>query len=69
MRTNVVHMASCLADVHPTVSVVPRTAVSIHRKVVTNVNGQQKTCLGGINVTSVQEMLTNALVNMQRQFL
>ena len=69
VRTNVVHMASCVADVHPTVSAVPRPSSSLHRQVVINVNGKQKTCLGGINVPSVLETLTNALINMQNQFL
>ena len=50
VRTNVVHMASCIADVHPTVSAVPRPSSSLHRQVVINVNGQQKTYLGGIEV-------------------
>lgn len=69
VRTNVVHMASCIADVHPTVSAVTRPSSSLHRQVVINVNGQQKTCLGGIHVPSVLETLTNALRNMQNQFL
>ena len=33
------------------------------------VNGQQKTCLGGIDVPSVLETLTHALTNMKKQFL
>lgn len=68
-RTNVVHMASCIADVHPTVSAVPCPSSSLHRQVVINVNGQQKTCLGGIHIPSVLEILANALMNMQNQFL
>ena len=68
VRTNVVHMASCIADVHPTVSAILRPS-SLHRRVVINVNGQQKTRLGGIHVPSVLETLTNALMNMQNQFL
>jgi len=62
-------MASCIADVHPTVSAVPRPSSSLHKQVLINVNGQQKTCLGGIHVPSVLEMLTHALTNMKNQFL
>ena len=38
-----------------------RTVLSLHRRVANDVNGHQTTCLGGINVTSVLEMLTNTL--------
>lgn len=44
--------------------------VDLHRQVVINVNGQQnKTCLGGIHVPYVLEILTNALMNMKNQYL
>lgn len=70
VRTNVVHMASCLADIHPTIRAVPRPASSrIHNTVLVTLNGQQKICHGGINITSVQESLKNALVHMKDQFL
>jgi len=69
VRTIVVHMASCIADVNPTVSAVLRPSSSLYRQVVINVNGQQKTCPGGIHVPSALETLTNALMNMQNQFL
>ena len=67
VRTNVVHMASCLADIHPTIRAVPRPASStIHNTVLVTLNGQQKICHGGINI---QESLKNALVHMKDQFL
>ena len=70
VRTNVVHMASCLADIHPTIRAVPRPASStIHNTVLVTLNGQQKIYYGGINITSVQKSLENALVHMKDQFL
>ena len=70
VRTNVVHMASCLADIHPTIRAVPRPVSSaIHNTVLVTVTGQQKICHGGINITSVQKSLQNALVHMKDQFL
>ena len=70
VRTNVVHMASCLADIHPTIRAVPRPASStIHNTVLVTLNGQQKICYGDINITSVRKSLENALVHMKDQFL
>lgn len=69
VRTNVVHMASCLADVHPTIHAVPRPDVSLHRQVDIIVNGETRICTGGIDITSVSDTLTNALKNMKNQFL
>lgn len=53
VRTNVIHMASCLADVHPSVHAVPRPAFPLHRQVTINVNGEQRTCAGGIDINDV----------------
>ena len=68
IRTNVIHMASCLADVHPSVHVVPRQALPLHSQVIINVNGEERTCVGGINITSVLQTLKNALQSMNKQF-
>jgi len=69
VRTNVVHMASCLADKHPTIRAVPRPASSkIHNTLLVTLNDQRKICYGGINITSVQKSLQNALVHMKDQF-
>ena len=63
-------MASCLADIHPTVRGVPRPASStIHNTVLVILSGQQKICHGGMNITSVQKSLQNALVHIKDQFL
>ena len=70
VRTNIVHMASCLADIHPTIRAVPRPASStIHNTVLVTLNGQQKICHGGINIISVQKSVQHALVHMKDQFL
>ena len=70
VRTNAVLMASCLADIHPIIRAVPRLASStIHNAVLVTLNGQQKICHGGMNITSVQKSLQNALVHMKDQFL
>ena len=62
-------MASCLADIPPTIRAVSRQASSkIHNTVLVTLNGQQKICYGGINITSVQKSLQNALVHMKDQF-
>ena len=68
VRTNVIHMASCLADVHPSVHAVPRRALPLHSQVAISVNGEQRTCVGGINVTSVLQTLANSLTDMNKQF-
>ena len=63
VRINVIHVASCLADVHPTIRAVQRPASStIHNTVLVTLNGQQKICHGGTNITSVQKSLQNAQV-------
>ena len=72
VRINVIHMASCLADIHPTIRAVPRPASS------TNYT-QHSTCYfkwptkdmpyGGMNNISVQKSLQNALARMKDQFL
>ncbi|KAL9965000.1 hypothetical protein ACROYT_G028723 [Oculina patagonica] len=68
--TSVVHMASCLLDVHPSIYAVPRTnSVSLHREVLLDKDGRQTTCLGGIDKDAINEALQNALVYMQHQFL
>ena len=70
VKTNVVHMASCLADVHPTVRAVPRAPGStLHRRVTVTVNGREQECLGGIDIAAVKEKLTDALSTMHDQFL
>ena len=69
VRTNIVHMASCLADVHPTIHAVPRPVISLHRQVDINFNGAKRTCTGGIDITSVTEIIQNALQQMNSQFL
>ena len=68
VRTNVIHMASCLADVHPSVHAVPRPALPLHRQVTINVNGEQRTCTGGIDINDVLQTITNSLMNMNKQF-
>ncbi|CAH3108737.1 unnamed protein product [Porites lobata] len=68
VRTNVIHMASCLADVHPSVHAVPRPAFPLHRQVTINVNGEQRTCAGGIDMNDVLQTITNSLRNMNKQF-
>ncbi|CAH3113680.1 unnamed protein product [Porites lobata] len=68
VRTNVIHMASCLADVHPSVHAVPRPAFPLHRQVTINVNGEQRTCAGGIDINDVLQTITNSLRNMNKQF-
>ena len=70
VATSVVHMASCLADVHPSICAVPRTtSTSLHREVLLDIDGRQTICLGGIDKNAINEALTKAMVNMQHQFL
>lgn len=59
VRTNIVHMASCLADVHPTIHAVPRPEISLHGQVAVHFNGETRTCTGGVDVTFVTGILTN----------
>ena len=66
VRTNVVRMASCLADVHPTIQAVPRPEISLHKQVAVLFNGETRTCTGGIDITSATETLTNASENMKK---
>ena len=61
-------MSSCLADVHPSVHAVPRPAFPLHRQVTINVNGEQRTCAGGIDINDVLQTITNSLRNMNKQF-
>ena len=68
VRTNVAHIASCLADVHPTIQAVPRPEISLHRQVAVLFNEETRTYTGGIDIKSVTETITNALKNMKKQF-
>ena len=69
VQTNIVHMASCLADVHPTICAVPRPVISLHRQGAIKLNGARRTCTGGIDVTSLTEIIQNVLEQMNSQFL
>ena len=70
LPTSVVHMASCLADVHPSIHAVTQTtSASLHREVRININGQQTICRGGIDKSAISDALKNALVKMKHQFI
>ena len=68
LTNNVVHMASCLVDIHPTITAVP-PAQTLHRRVTVNVDGHEYVCLGGIKVSLIQHTMTTTLAHMQHQFL
>lgn len=70
MRTNIVHIAPCHADIHPTIHAVPRPDILLPRQVVVclNLNDRRGRGIEDTSVTSVIKILKNVLEDVKKQF-
>lgn len=70
ITSTAVHMASCLLDIHLTISAVPRPQqIPIHRPVKITIKGREVTCYGGIENSVIAQKMHQALVNKRKPFM
>ena len=68
-KNKVAHMASSMLDIHTTIPAVTRTTTSPHRPMFITLNGNQVSCLGGIDSDRVNIFINEALRQMCNHFV
>lgn len=70
ITSTAIHMASCLLDIHPTITAIARPRnTPIHRPVKIKIKGEEVVCYGGIEIDIAVQKMHQALVNMRKPFM